>query len=1574
MSDDFSDIEIIDDSALLALDAIETAYVTGSALPPRTVVSKPGLVQRDLFGAPIAPAPPKPQPVAGPSRTNSANAPVGGETRAKVRLSKTWDPATFARHGWSKKNAAAEKARAKGKSGKGKQKAYASDEEPWDDEDEEVLDEDSDEGGDDEFLIDTSYDPNAPILPIKWPPDERAAQTFVYPVQADKPLRSYQLNIIQRALFDNTLVSLPTGLGKTFIAAVVMLNFYRWYPKGKVLFLAPTRPLVTQQIKACHYIAGIPQADCIELTGGTMPKLRSVGWLTKRVVYSTPQTVERDLAKGRLDPRDVVCVVVDEAHRASGDYSYCGVIRYMMSRNPHFRVLALTATPGARGEAVQEVIDNLHIGRIEVRAEDSIDIRQYIHKKSFDLRVLPLGPHLSALRDKWIALMKPFHGPLLAAKLVYQKDPALLSPYGVQQAYQKINSLPGGRQANGKYFPMIKTLAAMARAIEYLTVQSVTSFESVVKDLQQSGSKSLTQQPAFRDILRETSALRAHPAYVGHPKMEMLRSICVEHFKSSLNLVDEYGDKRETRVMIFCNFRAVVEEIVACLNTQKPLIKATAFVGQASSKGVKGKSQKEQLETIRRFKKGHYNVLVATSIGEEGLDIGEIDLIICYESNKSPIRMLQRVGRTGRARDGHITVLMTEGREEKSWDQANDAYNDVQNALTSNKIFDLYVDGERLLPDHIKPKCEQVEIKAQPLDLEKMTMNGHSRLERKALNETKKEKRKVDIRANAPDDAFLGFRTAGQVAAAKKAKPPAPSQVVRDRKSAALLTLDQETELRSRWQCDSTGRSIRPQRFDDIEDLPFARDMAGGAHRIPRHSSRFDDLIASLRAVEALSDGKTKALDDWHDKHSKAFEPKLVQVFKAEDRLGPPLRHRRLKRYPSKVVDEEVPPSFPFATNVASTGMALAPSPPGPSHQPLFRTSSKAEADPLADELFGDLAAKKSPPVASPSSPPPRRVSSSPVHVITSPQSPLQVAKPPSRPPSRTSSTVKGAPGEAVRDDGLGNYSIDLDDGFDVDLIMSDSELLQGAVVRRPSESMSPPPQQESAPQKQVSDKAEIVLEDSDEDVVEVLSRSPKQQQQRQIAQPAVPALAAAASKPALPPPPAAPQKAPAKANGSVNATATTAGAIEEDEFSVLDLDLADEDFEACIAEAQKLAAAAAERHRSLSPGENSGDDRPNSMPPPPPPAPARSATSAMAFRPAGSSLARTGAAAIVVASSSSPVRQAGPARAVANPATSSSSRAGADATGNASTSTAPIAPMRRLAVPDSSEASSPVVGGLVARRGVAPSGPLQETQPGSGPIIMQPAGRIVLNRLKRGKDRLREEEEEEVVVHDSDEEMAGSGGPLEGSEADRPAKKRRLPNDTTDGNQHQHQKKKRKKLLLTHKQASKFGIFDIEAVNSSASGSEASSEGYSSENSIDRSFIAHHPSPSDDEDASAQAQFYRDSLATQAPLVFGNRRGLGAAAPTWIDKVGKARRPIPLTPGGSEDTGAGAGGGGGVEGDGAGEMEDWSYDSFVVRDDEEIVYDSESSPVAVERRQKRRAARGGGDGSKKKGKGKEKA
>ena len=95
--------------------------------------------------------------------------------------------------------------------------------------------------------------------------DLEAGNVWIYPT--NYPVRNYQYDIVEQALYRNTLVTLPTGLGKTFIAAVIMYNFYRWYPQGKVIFMAPTKPLVAQQIEACYNIMGIPQSDTAEMTG-----------------------------------------------------------------------------------------------------------------------------------------------------------------------------------------------------------------------------------------------------------------------------------------------------------------------------------------------------------------------------------------------------------------------------------------------------------------------------------------------------------------------------------------------------------------------------------------------------------------------------------------------------------------------------------------------------------------------------------------------------------------------------------------------------------------------------------------------------------------------------------------------------------------------------------------------------------------------------------------------------------------------------------------------------------------------------------------------------------------------------------------------------------------------------------------------------------------------------------------------------------------------------------------------------------------------------------------------------------
>jgi superfamily II RNA helicase len=286
-----------DDSALNEIAEIESAFVGTSTRPEPGPSQRPSqrFKQTTLLGGSIPLPPPKTVSSQIDRRQSSSQADPVAKTVARKR----WDRELFAKRGWGDKKA------------KGKEKARDSDDENDEDEDVDDLD---------DFIVndDASLDPHAPPPPMKLVPDPEAIKTWIYPL--NKPFRSYQYNITQKALLNNVLVSLPTGLGKTFIAAVVMRNFARWYPKGRVIFMAPTKPLVEQQIEACHAIAGIPAREAVWVTGNDPPVSRRKAWREKRVIYATPQTVANDLRSGALDPSDVICVVVDEAHKASGDY------------------------------------------------------------------------------------------------------------------------------------------------------------------------------------------------------------------------------------------------------------------------------------------------------------------------------------------------------------------------------------------------------------------------------------------------------------------------------------------------------------------------------------------------------------------------------------------------------------------------------------------------------------------------------------------------------------------------------------------------------------------------------------------------------------------------------------------------------------------------------------------------------------------------------------------------------------------------------------------------------------------------------------------------------------------------------------------------------------------------------------------------------------------------------------------------------------------------------------------------------------------------------------------------------
>ncbi|KAJ6574861.1 hypothetical protein B0H19DRAFT_1126072 [Mycena capillaripes] len=821
----------IDERELERLDTfIEDSY-QGKAQPvagPSRTASR-GTLQTTLFGGVLPPSPPR-VPRTQNQTTRSAPRNPFGQQAPKT---KKWDQTAFAKSGnrkYGERNA------------KGKGKATHNDEE----EEEPV-----------EFEQFPAPFVSRPPPPMKLRPDLLEAKHWIYPL--NRPKRDYQYNIVKHCLFENTIVALPTGLGKTFIAGVVMLNYYRWFPEGKVVFVAPTKPLVAQQIEASHQTCGIPGSDAIELTGQNPKAMRARAWKEKRVFYMTPQTLNNDLESENCDVRDIVLLVIDEAHKATGGYAYNQVVRFMMAKNPHFRILALTATPGSDPDAVQALIDGLHISRIEIRDENSLDLKAYIHEKKVEQHVIAMSEEVNRIKDPLVILMQSVLKPLIQRNIMYAGNPLTLHPYAPQTKMGQLK--PDQRWA---YSPLSK-LSSLARAMGYLIEGTIGMCNTYMRDLERdketdaeggkkkttSKAKKLREDPLFQAVIKELELQRLR-GFSLHPKMERMKALVVQHFAEKLG---EDGQETErTNVMVFVTFREAVDEIVDVLNREQPLIRATKFIGQGTDKqGRKGLAQKEQLEVIKKFKAGEFNALVATSIGEEGLDIGEVDLIVCYDAQKTPIRMLQRLGRTGRKREGTVHVLLSEGREEHNMNKAKDTYKEVQKTIVRGDQLELYGDVERLLPDHIKPECLEKEMEIQEYVREEGRKKRSGSKERDPPKGAKR-KRNDEVSRNIPDGASTGFISVAKLLV--KGSSNKRKKVARDFEQAGQ---DDETDMEI-----ESGIISLPRRAASSTAATSA--ASKGKSNLRRTATEGDKRRKKTKVVEpTASQFELKAIDDEDD-------------------------------------------------------------------------------------------------------------------------------------------------------------------------------------------------------------------------------------------------------------------------------------------------------------------------------------------------------------------------------------------------------------------------------------------------------------------------------------------------------------------------------------------------------------------------------------------------------------------------------------------------------------------------------------------------------------------------------------
>lgn len=467
-------------------------------------------------------------------------------------------------------------------------------------------------------------------------------------------LKDFQPRLYQEAIFNtctkhNTLVILPTGIGKTAIFLMMAAYRLNLYPKSKILLLGPTRPLIEQYYAVFKKYFNIEENKMSIFTGFVSPEKRQELWNNSQIIFSTPQGLENDIMSNRISLNDVSLIGFDECHRSVGDYSYNFIAKQYMKKAIHPRIIGLTASPGSDNEKIQEVCQNLFIEKIEIRTTKDKDVMPYVQEVVTEKIFVELPETLKEIKTYFDNAVKSRLKELKNYCLT--TDSIINSKKNILAAQASLHA----KIAKGeKDFETLKSLSLIAEiikilhALELLETQGVSPLKEYLEKLNQEANSGKTK--ASQNIVKDINFKAAYYKLreineIEHPKLEELKKIVKEELKD-LN----------KKIIIFSQYRDSGNKITETINNLG--FKAKLFVGQAKKKET-GLSQKKQKEILEQFSKSEFNVLVSSSVGEEGLDVPQVDLVIFYEPIPSAIRKIQRSGRTGRLSKGKIIMLIT---------------------------------------------------------------------------------------------------------------------------------------------------------------------------------------------------------------------------------------------------------------------------------------------------------------------------------------------------------------------------------------------------------------------------------------------------------------------------------------------------------------------------------------------------------------------------------------------------------------------------------------------------------------------------------------------------------------------------------------------------------------------------------------------------------------------------------------------------------------------------------------------------------------------------------------------------
>lgn len=460
--------------------------------------------------------------------------------------------------------------------------------------------------------------------------------------------REYQVYLANEALSESTLVVLPTGTGKTAVSMLVSAERLLEEKRGTCLMLAPTKPLVEQHAQSYREKLDIAESQICVFTGETPPEERSEIWSEGRsVVIATPQVIENDLLADRISLDDVIHLTIDECHNATGNYPYVYLANKYASVSESPLITGLSASPGDTKADVLQICENIGVGGIEVMTEDDPRLSPYVYETEIDERFIDIDDEILAIRD---SLQEVYKQRLKNLKTADYIDTAAKSTSigKLQRARGKIQAAMNNGESEA-YQAMSFWAEAMklGRAIELIETQGVEALRQYVSRLEadlsdEDASKALKRLLTDQTVQQAIEDARSYQDR--HDKLDALRAELVQSVK--LN---------DGQVLVFTQSRDTVETISDLLSED---FSVARLVGQTDKQNSDGMSQSEQIQTLDEFGAGQYDVLVSTQVGEEGLDIPSVDLVLFYEPVPKGISAIQRRGRTGRTQSGRVVILI----------------------------------------------------------------------------------------------------------------------------------------------------------------------------------------------------------------------------------------------------------------------------------------------------------------------------------------------------------------------------------------------------------------------------------------------------------------------------------------------------------------------------------------------------------------------------------------------------------------------------------------------------------------------------------------------------------------------------------------------------------------------------------------------------------------------------------------------------------------------------------------------------------------------------------------------------